>query len=162
MATPNPRDVSSLVKCVNGGAPEVLLAGGGQDGTEVDGNDVDRAGYNSALLLIPATASLGGGETLTIAVQLQHADDDGTGAADTYADLGAAYAVTSAVVLAAAPEGMIALSIDLSGVKQWVRAQVTSSFSAGTLDTAEVSTVWVLGGAEVLPAEAAGVERLPA
>lgn len=161
MGTPNPRDVSSMVKPVIAELAGPLLAGGGADGVEIDGDDVNRSNFNSALLLVTVKGAITASKTLTVAVQLQHADDDGAGAAGTYADLGATYAVASEVVDDTTTESMIEVSLDLSAVKEWVRVQITPTFSNTATDTGEVAAVWVLGGAEILPAETAAVERLP-
>lgn len=160
MGTPNPRNMSALVKPVIAELAGVLLAGGAGDAAEIDGDDVNRTGFNSALLLVTCKGVITASKTLTVAVQLQHADDS-AGAAGTYADLGATYAVTSEVIDDSTTEGMIEVSLDLSEVKEWIRVQITPTFSNTATDTGEVAAVWVLGGAEVLPAQTANIEALP-
>lgn len=162
MGFPVPRDISSLVNCKIADIAGPLVAGGGADGVEINGDSVNRDRYNSALLLVAVKGAITAAQTLTVAVQLQHADDNGAGAAGAYADLSASYAVTSVVVDNTTTEALMAVSIDLSEAKEWIRCQITPTFSAGATDTGEVAAVWVLGGAEVLPAEDSGVQRLPA
>lgn len=142
------KDIGSHLKAVISHVNGPIVAGGAGDGVEVNGATIDRKGFDSALLLVPHEANLSGSDTLTVAVQLQHGDESD---ASDMADLGTTYNITSAT-LSADGEGLLAVDIDLSGVKRYVRAQVTPTLSAGATDTAEVSSVFVLGGADELPA----------
>lgn len=157
----SPRDLSSLVKGVYADQAGPLVAGGAGDNVEINGNNIDRGDFNSLLLLVSVKGAITASKTLTVSVQLQHADDNGAGAPGAWADLPASYAVTPVVVDDTTTEALIAVAIDLSGVKKWFRTQITPVFTNTTTDTGEVAAVAVLGGAEKLPAEDAGVQKLP-
>lgn len=127
-------------------------AGGAGDATEKDGQWIDRQGYLSATLVITYEATLGDGETLSIAANLQDADDDqGTGAAD-YGDAIANAVVATGGTGGSTEVGQVRQDVDLSGAKQYVRGQFTPDLSAGTTDVAVVSAVLILGGADEVPA----------
>lgn len=129
-----------------------LTAGAGGDDAEVDGQWIDRQGFMSATLFILFDATLGDGDDLEIAANLQDADDDqGTGAAD-FGDPLANAVVASGGVGGSTEIGVARLDIDLSGAKQFVRAQFTPDLTAANTDTAIVGAILVLGGADVEPA----------
>ncbi len=70
--------------------------------------DIDLAGYNSAVLLIDlgTDAGTGLGESHNLAFKLEHADDDGTGAAGSYA------AVATADIQGYTPTAGVFLTVD--------------------------------------------------
>jgi hypothetical protein len=129
----------------------MATAGGAGDATELDGRYIDRSGYLSAKLTVAFKAVLGDGETLSIAANLQD-DADGAGVGT---DFGGAFA---SAVVATGPggggtvEGQVELDFDLSGARQYVRAQFTPDLSAANTDTAIIAAVLVLGGADEIPA----------
>lgn len=70
--------------------------------------DVDLEGFESAEIVIDAGVDAGSGLSAShkLTFTLQHADDDGTGSADTYED------ITSADVLGVTPASNVVLTID--------------------------------------------------
>lgn len=151
-------DIGSHLKTVISHVNGPIVAAGAGDAVEVNGATIDRKGFNSCVCLLPHEAALTASQTLTVAVQLQHGDESD---ASDMADLGAAYDVTSAT-LSASGEGLLSFNLDLSGVKRYFRLQVTPDLSHSSTDTAEVSSVVVLGGAEDLPAAESTRALLPA
>lgn len=135
---------------------EVIVAAAGNDGVEIDGNYVSRLGSNQGLplsgkLIISWTAELDDTETLTIAANLQDADDNaGAGVAD-YGD-----AFASAIVVTATSDafyrGVVELDFDLSGAREFIRDQITANLSASADDTVAISSIFVLGGDRKSPA----------
>lgn len=77
---------------------------------EATGNsgDIDLAGFNSAEILVDAGADAGTGlsSSHNLVFTLQHADDDGTGSAGSYAN------VAAADVLGVTPASGVVLTID--------------------------------------------------
>lgn len=78
------KDLYNHIKPVQSIVPVLVL-----DATVPTPVEIDHAGFNSAVYEISCGAK-GAGDTGTITFQLQHADDDGTGAAGAYANVAAA------------------------------------------------------------------------
>lgn len=133
-------------------AAVAATAGGAGDAAEVNGQWIDRQGFLSAKLIVAYQGVLGDGDTLSVAANLQDATDgSGTGAADF--GTAAADAVRATGGSGGSTErGVVEIDVDLSGAKQFVRAQFTPNLSAANTDTAILSAVLVLGGAEAIPA----------
>ena len=128
-----------------------ITAGGAGDNTEVDGDFHDRQGFLSCLLIIAFEAVLGAAETLSIAANLQDANDDqGAGVAD-FGDALASAVVATGGAGGTTERGVATLKADLSAARQFVRAQFTPDLSAGAADTAIVVGVLVFGGADEIP-----------
>lgn len=155
------KDIGSHLNAVIAHSGGVIVAGGGADGAEVNGDLIDTQGFDSGVLLIAYEAALASSKTLTVAVQLQHGDDSDAGDIE---DLAATYDVTSRVLTEAetATKGVLAIDIDVSRIKRYFRVQVTPTLSASGTDTAEVTSVLVLGGASDLPAAETLRQRVPA
>lgn len=135
-----------------------IVAAGAGDATEVTGATIDRQGFDNALALITRSAVLTTSATLSLGVTLQESADG-----SAWADAAAAYQPTVANLVEGVNEiDVVALDIDLLGLKRYVRLQTLPNLSAGSADTAEVACVVVLGGATVLPAAASTVITLPA
>ena len=77
------KDLYNKIKPVQVIAPVKVL-----DATVPAAVEVDLAGYNSAVVSINCGAK-GGGDTGTITLTMDHADDDGTGVAGAYANVAA-------------------------------------------------------------------------
>jgi len=159
----------SVAKTRNGGAfsrsnfvaiNKTATAGSTGDATEVDGAWVDRAltDYGIALsakLTIAYTTALAGGETLTFAVQMQ--DDalgDGADPTDVLSAVAASVAATGDSG-GSTETGTIDIDLDLSGLRQFFRAQVTPNLSASGTDTAEWAAVIMLYGGDRQPSSQA-------
>ena len=137
------------------------VAAGAGDAVEMDGVFVDGRSYHSAKLIVAFEAVLAAAATLSIAANLQHADDlAGTNAED----FGPAFA--NAIVATGAgggstERGVVELNVNLIGdlvssnvavFRGFLQGQATPDLSAGSVDTADIAMVLVLGGADVLPA----------
>lgn len=145
------RNIGAQIKAAACQAASIVAAGAG-DNTEVDGEWIDRQGYLSASLVILFDAVLADGEDISIGANLQDASDDqGTGAADYGAAIASAVRATGGVG-GSTEIGVVKVDFDLSGADRYVRAQFTPDLSAANTDTAIVSAILVLGGADVIPA----------
>ena len=78
------KDLHSFLSPVSAIEPVLV-----KDATVPTTLEIDLQGYNSAAVLI-AWGAKGAGDTGTIDVTMTHADDDGTGAAGSYASVAAA------------------------------------------------------------------------
>lgn len=132
---------------------KTATAAGSGDATEVDcswvsrkGPDGDLSWARSAKLVITYTATLQGGETLKFALNMQDATSSaGAGAAD-YGDALAATTVATGESGGSTETGTAEVDVDLSGAKEFIRAQITPDLSAGGTDTCEWSACLVLYG----------------
>ncbi len=95
------KDLHSNIKPVAVLHPVVVSATG-------NSGDIDLKGFNSAELIIDAGVDAGSGLSAShkLVFTLQHADDDGTGAAGSYAD------VAAGDVLGVTPSSGVVLTID--------------------------------------------------
>ncbi len=122
-------------------------AGAAGDNTEVDGAWVDRLGFGSMKVAIPFSVTLGDGETLSIAANMQTASDaSGTGAQD-YATALPATTVATGAAGGSTETGVVEMDVDLSSAGPFVRVQFTPSFSAGGADNADLAAVYIVTGA---------------
>ena len=138
------RDIGALLHRITGEIVQAT-AGGSGDNTEAISAYVDRTDYGSCKVLIEYTATMGAGETLTLAAGLKDATSSGgTGAAAFGTGL-------SATVIATGPSpqvaqtGCIELDYNLNGARQYIAATVTPNLSASGTDTC-VLGVSVVGG----------------
>lgn len=147
----HPRDIGSQITSRAAGGVNLVAAGAG-DNAEVSGPWIDRSGFLSAKLVITYKGVLAQDETLSIAANLQD-DLDGTGGdATDFGDAAANAVVATGGAGGSTEYGVVEIDVDLSGARQYVRAQFTPDLSAGATDTAVVSAVLVLGGADETPA----------
>lgn len=146
------RDIGAQIVGRVCAVPDEATAGGSGDDAEVDGEWIDRQGYLSGKLIIAFEATLADGETLSIGSNFQDASDSsGTGAAD-FGDAEASAVRATGGSGGSTEKGQVEIDIDLSGAKQFVRAQFTPDLSAAGTDTAKLAAVLVLGGADEVPA----------
>lgn len=130
---------------------KTATAGGAGDATEVNSDYVDRAladvGFaQSAKLVITYTATLAEGKTLSFAGNFQDATkSDGTAVAD-YSDAFAAHVVATGATGGSTETGTFEVDVDLSGAREFVRAQITPDLSATATDTCSWSAALVLFG----------------
>lgn len=148
------KDIGAVLSTARGGNNAALTAGGAGDNTAVTGHIVDRFDHNtpqSAVLAIAYSATLGAGETLTVDYTVQHDSADDLGGATTFA-------TATDAVIATGPTGggtvtgVFEVNLNLQGAQRYIRVNVTPDLSRANTDTAQVSTLWVFGGAERLPA----------
>lgn len=145
------RDFGALHKIVFGDAQNAVAAAGA-DGAEQDGAYVDARGYETVTLALAVEATLGESETVTIDMNAQ-TDADGTG---TGTDFGTA---ATQVTLTGGSGGStenalveIDLNLNHSDFLGYIRGQYTIDASATGADTWRAGLVYVLGGAQELPA----------
>lgn len=115
---------------------------------EVDGGYFAREDDNgialSAKLVIPYSAALAAGETLSVAVQWQDATDaSGTGVAD-FETAVAATVVATGESGGSTETGTVEIDIDLSGARSYLRPQITLATSG--VGTAAWQAIAVLFG----------------
>ena len=139
-------DIGNFIKTVFAGFA-TATAGGAGDATEVDGGWIDRLGYDSLVASMGFRAVLAQTQTLTLAANLQDADDDqGTGAAD-FGDALAATVVATGETGGSTEVGTKEVDFNLRGARRYVRLQFTPNLSAANTDTATVMAQAVLAGA---------------
>jgi hypothetical protein len=126
-------------RSARGSGNNTATAGGTGDNTEVNGAYQSRMSDNgialSAKLVISYTATLAAGATLTFAANFQDAlTSGGSGVAD-YGDAVAATVVATGDSGGSTETGTFEVDVDLSGAREFIRAQVTPNLSAGATDT---------------------------
>lgn len=115
----------------------------------VNGTGVNRDGYLSASLDVETGAASGTPTTTSVVVAIQHSNDNGSTDPWTQAT------DKDGNNLATAAQGASAetkYDFDLSGLKKYVRAVATISFTGGTTPQVVHSSVFILGGAYQLRA----------
>lgn len=147
------RDIGALISVGRALANTALTAGGTGDNTEIVGAIIDRRqiGFpQSAVLAIPFTATLGVGQTLTIAYSVETGDASNLSGAEVLQS-------ATAVVVATGPSGggtvtgVHEVDVPLRGAKSFLRVKATPDLNRANTDTAAVSGVLVFGGADRVP-----------
>lgn len=131
-----------------------VTAGGGGDGAEVSGQWIDRMGFHSLVFFVLFEATLGDGDTLSLAANLRTATSDaGAGAAD-YGDAVADAVVATGGSGGSTEYGKIEQPVNLvhEDAERYVQVQFTPTFSAASADTGIFFAGLTLGGADRLPA----------
>ncbi len=111
-----------------------------------DGSDINLLGYESATFVI-FSGTLGTG---TIDFTMQHADDDGSGSPDTYADVAATDLIGSTPTILATEDDSV-FRCGYKGSKQWIRLQNVETASWTSMIH---GAVCLLGHPEVAPTAA--------
>ena len=135
-------------------ANQSIVAGGAGDNTEVDGDSVDRMAdvrrHLNANVVINWSATLQQDETLTLQLQLQDSADD-----TVWADFGDPVdfaTVATGPTGGGTVNGVSNHGVDIAGTRRYIRTQITPDLSAADTDTADISAVWILAGADRTPA----------
>ncbi len=146
------RSIGDLIKVKRAAANSAATAGGTGDNTEVVGVIIDRAAIGfpqSAQVVIPFTTTLGAGETLSLAYDVE------TGETSNLADASEVQAATSAVIATSAGGGTVTgeftVDVPMAGAGRYVRLNYTPNLSRAGTDTAALSSVIVFGGMDRLP-----------
>jgi len=147
----NAFDIGSAIKVVSGKGGRAVAAGAG-DATEVDGFWIDRRGYQSCKAGVVGSAVLTEAATITVAFNLQDADDAAGANAADYGDAHAAAIAATGGTGGTTEPIAVADSFNLSSARRYIRIQHTPNLSAGATDTSTVAGVIVLGGANAEPA----------
>lgn len=148
------RNIGALIAVARAAANTAVTAGGGGDNSAVTGAIIDRASYGmpqSAVLAIPYTATLGAGETLSIAYTIQEGQTANLSDAATLKTAASAVVVTGPSG-GGTVTGVFEVDVDLGPAGQYVRANFTPDLSRANTDTAALSAVLVLGGMDRVPA----------
>jgi hypothetical protein len=147
-------NIGSRIAVVRASDNASLTAAGAGDNTQVVGQIIDRTLYNfplSVVAVITAKAVLATTQKLTFkSVLLEHGDASNLSDAATFS------APADADVLVdpgggSTMRGQKEYDIDLAGAKRYLRLKFTPDLSAGSVDTAEVSSALVFGGSDTLP-----------
>lgn len=160
----------------NGGAVAVskycadstsVTAGGAGDNTAINGAWIDRtlggaiglAG--SAKVVVAWKTTLAANKTLSLAFKMQDADTSGgSGSADAGVDAypnGAAYASTAVATDSGSGSTLTGTSefdVNLTGLRQFVRAVITPDLNASGTDTATIMSAYLLFGSDRIPISA--------
>ena len=155
------RDVGAFIVGKNALNPQTITTTG--DGSEKTGYSIDRNDdtsdpFLSAKVIIPYSASLAAGNTLTLKSNAQDSSSTASGWAD-YDDKDGSTANTATIgstgsTAAQTLSGVLEYDLDLSSAKRYLRVQVTPTLSGSSTESDDVDLggVMVLGGANVLPA----------
>jgi len=158
MASRPKEDIGAVISCQyggatnNSGAPLTITAAGTGDNTAVTGATIDRASYGmaqSAEVGVLWLAALQATETLDLAVEYQTSADGSTW--DTAVALQASATVATGDTGGSNESGITKFSLNMSGLKRYVRVNFTPDLSASGTDTAILMSLWALGGADTLP-----------
>lgn len=119
-------------------------------GTELNGRSVDRFAFDdlfrSAKVSVPYNTSLGSTDTVTIEYNLQHSDNGSTWA--DYDDKDGSTSFSQTITSTQSTAGTLENDFDLGGAKQYVRVQVTATFTASSGDSVDLASEMVLGGGD--------------
>lgn len=153
-------DIGALLHGEIGRDAAVITAGAGNDGVEINGPSIDltalanqgKRRFRSAKVFIQYKAVLAAAATLTLAANLQTANETGftTGVADLDG-------VLASAVVATGPggggtvTGVAEFKVDLTQAKQWIRLQSTADLSAANTDTVAIAAVIVMGDPDEAP-----------
>lgn len=141
------RSIHNEIKPVQSLQPQTVTSGGGA----VNTSDIDLQGFDAAEIIVNVGAN--GGDTLNgtnkFTLKLEHADDDGTGAADSYAAVGdtdIVGATQSSGVFATiddAAEDSMLYRLGYIGGKRFIKVTITP---AGTLSNGNPFSVTIIKG----------------
>ncbi len=144
-----PHDLFENVKVLAMGCAVSATAGGAGDNTELVGEILDRQGYESCMIAVPYKAALGTAESLSLALTVEESLDGVT------FDAAAVLLASTAVATQAAAgtcQDVYFLKVNLSGVgaprKRYLRFNLTPNLSRANTDTAILSALVILGGAQ--------------
>lgn len=168
MGIANFLDVAAMLASEPAFDPFAIVAGGGNDGVEQDGLDVDRfaiqqneAGDDrrrglSAALFLAVRTTLAAAETLTLIANAQHSTTGAyAGEEEDFDHRASAQPPNIALPTLVVGPGILVdardtlkQQYDLTGARRHIRVQFTGTMSAGATDTADVWGLWVFGGAQ--------------
>ena len=128
-------DIGSNIKIVR------VIAPHSNSGTSTNGPAIDRVGYASAVLYVDVGAVSGSPTSFTVDCKIQESSDG-----STWADVSGA-----SIETISAANTQKELNIDLRGLKRYIRAVATVSFTGGSTPSVLVCASLVLGGASEYP-----------
>lgn len=145
--------IGGMAKGKSGQNQKILYCGGGTavaagagDNVAVQGASIDHvpsdleggARFDGAELVIVFEAAIGAAEDLAFALDLEHADDTGSDAPDTFANVATADALATQTVEGNAGgtlKSVIRVPFDCDKLKRWFRVNITPNLSRGATDT---------------------------
>lgn len=159
------RNGGAYCRTARGSGNNTATAAGTGDATEVSGAWQSRKSATKGIalsgkLVISYTATLAAAATLSFSGNFQDAlDASGTGAADFPATGGsvAAFVAATGGTGGTTETGTVELDIDLSGAREFIRAQITPDLSAGATDTAAWHMDYVFFGDHQQPSTKSAV-----
>jgi hypothetical protein len=143
MANPSASNIGASIALAHGVSPQAVT-------TATNGTGFDRTGYGSCVLSVSAGAATGAPTSWTLDAKLQHSSDNSAWA-DVPAGVASA-AITQMTSGNSNANSTFKKSINLNGVKQYVRVVLTPGFVGGTSPTLLAAATVVLGGAVTKPA----------
>ncbi len=153
------RDIGAYLVVKEAVNPQVVTAGGGADGVEINGTAIDRLAIRyptlSCKVAIPYyVAGVGSTDTVTVVSNLQHSSLSTAGWADLPNRDGTTISsvVFSGTTAASTGTGTLAYDLEIGGAKRYVRVNVTATLSAAGVDTADIAGIVAFGGQDTLPA----------
>jgi len=145
------RNIGAWLTAVPALAATTITAGSGQDGAPVDGLTFDRFALEplclSAFAVVQVNATLAADQSVEVNIGVQDSADGVTwadydpGPSDNY----------EPAVLNLSGQAVATRKLQLGGARRYVRIRPTFTLSASGSDTAAVSGVLVVGGADELP-----------
>lgn len=120
-------------------------AGGTGDATEANGPWIDRRGHDSCAVFIGYRGVLAQAATLSVAANLQDADDAAGANAADFGDAIANGVRDTGGTGGSTETGVLKLNFDLTMARSHIRLQMTPDLSAGATDTAVLFAFLVLG-----------------
>ena len=144
------RNGAELIKPIPALALTSVVAGAGSDGAKITGQAFSRLGFQSCLLDIGGSATLGDTETVSLEVEIQHCDTLG-GTYETAVVLQAETVVLTAVGALTSERFQVPLPVGLAKYKEFVKFNVIPTMSAGSIDTLSVIASAQLTDSEVEP-----------
>jgi hypothetical protein len=139
-------DAVKLVSTRFGRANTTATAGGTGDNTQSDAAWIDRRNFYSAKAAVNWTATLGEGETLSLAAVFRDATSDAGAGAAGYGPTVASTVVATGPTGGGTVTGTTEYDLDLAAAKAFVQARITPDLSRSGTDTAAYSVVYVLAG----------------
>ncbi len=131
-----------------------VTAGGTGDATLATGLAIDRNALGSPLsasFAVRYKAALAAAATLSLSASVETDDNSGFSSPTVLATFSSAVVDTGATG-GSTQRGVVRFPVDFAGAEQYVRLKVTPDLSAGSVDTAELSAVAILGGQDNLAA----------
>jgi hypothetical protein len=141
-------NVSETTKALTAYKATALTAAGSGDNTEITGNSIDLMGYTSLEIVTHYTTTLTAEKTLSLLTKYETSANGSDW--NTAVTLQASTVVRTGATTAV--DGVHALSLVTAGLPRYIRFKVTPDLSHSGTDTATVTGVVVLGGAQVVPA----------
>lgn len=148
------RDMASLIDAqraggaLDGTGPTVITAAGTGDNTEIVGATIDNTGmkYSSALVVIGYHATLAATKTLSIAADVEHANNSSF-TSSTTVTLQTATVEATGEAGGSEETGVVKFVVDLSDKGEYVRLNYTPDLNASGTDVAQLEAIYLLMGA---------------